>query len=217
LLELCRLRGIHGPLLGRVHEEAQRRRALRPARVVEEEAGHGRRLRALHERGGGRRGAGAHPRQGRDRDQVRIQGRQLLDGHGQPAGAHSPRRRRFAEAAQDRPYRPLLFARGGSMARRPLPSRIRSPCRRERADGGRGRHGANSLCSAATGCTALLAQKPWIVPIPGTTKTHRMKENVAAADVELTADDLRHIGEALADIKVQGDRYPAHLAARAGR
>jgi aryl-alcohol dehydrogenase-like predicted oxidoreductase len=63
----------------------------------------------------------------------------------------------------------------------------------------------------------LLAQKPWIVPIPGTTKLHRLKENVAAADVQLTADDLRQIADALAAVKVQGDRYPAHLAARAGK
>jgi len=63
----------------------------------------------------------------------------------------------------------------------------------------------------------LLAQKPWIVPIPGTTKVHRLKENVGAAAIELTKDDLRQIEEALAHIKVQGDRYPAHLAARAGR
>jgi aryl-alcohol dehydrogenase-like predicted oxidoreductase len=63
----------------------------------------------------------------------------------------------------------------------------------------------------------LLAQKPWIVPIPGTTKVERMRENVAAADVQLTGDDLRQIGEALAEIKVQGDRYPAHLAARTGK
>jgi aryl-alcohol dehydrogenase-like predicted oxidoreductase len=63
----------------------------------------------------------------------------------------------------------------------------------------------------------LLAQKPWIVPIPGTTKVHRLKENVGAAALELTKDDLRQIEEALAGIKVQGDRYPAHLAARAGR
>jgi aryl-alcohol dehydrogenase-like predicted oxidoreductase len=63
----------------------------------------------------------------------------------------------------------------------------------------------------------LLAQKPWIVPIPGTTKAARMKENTAAADVELTAADLRQINEALAQIKVVGDRYPAHLAARAGK
>jgi aryl-alcohol dehydrogenase-like predicted oxidoreductase len=63
----------------------------------------------------------------------------------------------------------------------------------------------------------LLAQKPWIVPIPGTTKVHRMKENVGAAAVELTDDDLRRIQEALAHIEVQGDRYPPELAARAGR
>jgi aryl-alcohol dehydrogenase-like predicted oxidoreductase len=63
----------------------------------------------------------------------------------------------------------------------------------------------------------LLAQKPWIVPIPGTTKAHRLKENLGSAAIELTGDDLRGIQEALAHIKVQGDRYPAHLAARAGR
>jgi aryl-alcohol dehydrogenase-like predicted oxidoreductase len=63
----------------------------------------------------------------------------------------------------------------------------------------------------------LLAQKPWIVPIPGTTKVHRLKENVGAAAIELTRDDVRQIEDALAPIKVQGDRYPAHLAARAGR
>ena len=63
----------------------------------------------------------------------------------------------------------------------------------------------------------LLAQKPWIVPIPGTTKLHRLKENIGAAAIELTADDLRQIEAALAHIPVQGDRYPPHLAARAGR
>ena len=63
----------------------------------------------------------------------------------------------------------------------------------------------------------LLAQKPWIVPIPGTTKLQRLQENVGAAAVELTAEDLRRIGDALASITVQGDRYPANLAARVGR
>lgn len=63
----------------------------------------------------------------------------------------------------------------------------------------------------------LLAQKAWLVPIPGTTKVQRMRENVGGATVELTADDLRQIGAALADIKVEGDRYPAHLAALVGR
>jgi len=63
----------------------------------------------------------------------------------------------------------------------------------------------------------LLAQKPWIVPIPGTTKSHRLNENLGAAAVTLTADDLGRIAAALAEIKVQGDRYPAHLQARVGR
>ena len=63
----------------------------------------------------------------------------------------------------------------------------------------------------------LLARKPWIVPIPGTTKPHRLKENLGGADIELTGEDLRQIEGALADIKVQGDRYPPHLAARVGR
>ena len=63
----------------------------------------------------------------------------------------------------------------------------------------------------------LLAQKPWIVPIPGTTKLHRLEENLAAASVELTPDDLRDIASTLAGISVQGDRYPPHLQARVGR
>jgi aryl-alcohol dehydrogenase-like predicted oxidoreductase len=63
----------------------------------------------------------------------------------------------------------------------------------------------------------LLAQKPWIAPIPGTTKLHRLKENVGGATIELTADDLHEVEGALSKITVQGERYPAHLAARAGR
>lgn len=63
----------------------------------------------------------------------------------------------------------------------------------------------------------LLAQKPWIVPIPGTTKLHRLKENIGAAVIVLSAGDLRQIAESLGQIQVQGDRYPAHLAARAGK
>lgn len=63
----------------------------------------------------------------------------------------------------------------------------------------------------------LLAQKPWIVPIPGTTKLHRLEENVGAAIVELTPDELRDIDRALARITVQGERYPPHLQARVGR
>ncbi len=57
----------------------------------------------------------------------------------------------------------------------------------------------------------LLAQKPWIVPIPGTTKLHRLEENLGAANIELSENDLRDITAAVSKIVVQGDRYPAHL------
>ena len=63
----------------------------------------------------------------------------------------------------------------------------------------------------------LLAQKPWIVPIPGTTKLHRLEENLAAAKVELSADELRQIEAALSRIPVAGARYPEHLQRMVGR
>ncbi len=63
----------------------------------------------------------------------------------------------------------------------------------------------------------LLAQKPWIAPIPGTTKRHRLEENLGAADIVLTADDLRDIEQAVSGITVQGARYPAHLQQRVGK
>jgi aryl-alcohol dehydrogenase-like predicted oxidoreductase len=63
----------------------------------------------------------------------------------------------------------------------------------------------------------LLAQKPWIVPIPGTTKLERLDENIGAAAFELTAEDLREIERAAEQITVQGDRYPEHLKALTGR
>ena len=63
----------------------------------------------------------------------------------------------------------------------------------------------------------LLAQKPWIVPIPGTTKLHRLEENLGAANVALTAGDLKEIDEAVSAINVQGDRYPAHLQSLVNR
>jgi aryl-alcohol dehydrogenase-like predicted oxidoreductase len=62
----------------------------------------------------------------------------------------------------------------------------------------------------------LLAQKPWIVPIPGTTKLHRLEENIGAADLDLTADDLREIEEAAALVTVHGARYPEELERRTG-
>ncbi len=63
----------------------------------------------------------------------------------------------------------------------------------------------------------LLAQKPWIAPIPGTTKLHRLEENLAAADLRLSSEDLAQIEAALSQVTVQGDRYPADLQARVGR
>ena len=63
----------------------------------------------------------------------------------------------------------------------------------------------------------LLVQKPWIVPIPGTTKLHRLEENLGAVNVELTAEDLREIDEAASEIDVQGARYPEKLEAMTGR
>jgi aryl-alcohol dehydrogenase-like predicted oxidoreductase len=63
----------------------------------------------------------------------------------------------------------------------------------------------------------LLAQKPWIVPIPGTTKAHRLEENIGAAAIELTPDDLREIDRAASEITVQGARYPQHLEQLTGR
>jgi aryl-alcohol dehydrogenase-like predicted oxidoreductase len=63
----------------------------------------------------------------------------------------------------------------------------------------------------------LLAQKPWIVPIPGTTKLTRLEENIGAADIELTPGDIRDIDSAASEITVQGARYPEHIEQMSGR
>ena len=63
----------------------------------------------------------------------------------------------------------------------------------------------------------LLAQKPWIVPIPGTTKVDRLEENIRAVDIELTADDLGEINEAASNITIEGNRYPPELEKTVGR
>ena len=63
----------------------------------------------------------------------------------------------------------------------------------------------------------LLGQKPWIVPIPGTTKRHRLEENLGAVTVQLTSDDLREIDRAASEIDVHGARYPEHLQKMVGR
>ena len=65
--------------------------------------------------------------------------------------------------------------------------------------------------SALIALAWILAQKPWMVPIPGTTKLHRVEESIGAAAVELTPDDLRHVDNATSQIPVQGARYPEHL------
>ena len=71
--------------------------------------------------------------------------------------------------------------------------------------------------SAQIALAWLLAQKPWIVPIPGTTKLHRLEENIGAAGVELTSDDLRDIERAVSKVTVQGARYPEKLEQMTGR
>jgi aryl-alcohol dehydrogenase-like predicted oxidoreductase len=63
----------------------------------------------------------------------------------------------------------------------------------------------------------LLAQKPWIVPIPGTTKLHRLEENIGAVAIEFTPEELKEIGDASSKINVQGERYPEHLQKLVGR
>ena len=76
---------------------------------------------------------------------------------------------------------------------------------------------AKSATPARIALAWLLAQKPWIVPIPGTTKLHRLEENLGAADLTLTASDLADIQTALDAIPIQGDRYNAANQARVGR
>jgi aryl-alcohol dehydrogenase-like predicted oxidoreductase len=71
--------------------------------------------------------------------------------------------------------------------------------------------------SAQIALAWLLAQKPWIVPIPGTTKLHRLEENLGAASVRLSDDDLREIDAAASKIEVRGARYPKELEERTGR
>jgi len=71
--------------------------------------------------------------------------------------------------------------------------------------------------SAQIAIAWLLAQKPWIVPIPGTTKLHRLEENLGAANIQLSESDLGEITAAVSKIPVQGDRYPAHLQQRVNR
>ncbi len=77
--------------------------------------------------------------------------------------------------------------------------------------------GAKQATPAQIALAWLLARKPWIVPIPGTTKLHMLRENIGAAAVELSTADMADIERALSGIEIEGDRYPAHLQARVGR
>lgn len=74
-----------------------------------------------------------------------------------------------------------------------------------------------NVTSAQLAIAWLLARKPWIVPIPGTTKLHRLEENIGAASLELTAEDLQEIDSAASKIIVHGERYPEHLNRMVGR
>jgi len=76
---------------------------------------------------------------------------------------------------------------------------------------------SKNATSAQIALAWLLAQKPWIAPIPGTTKLHRLEENIGAAEIELSAEDLRDINDAISKITVEGARYPAHLQQRVSR
>jgi aryl-alcohol dehydrogenase-like predicted oxidoreductase len=97
------------------------------------------------------------------------------------------------------------FSEAARRANQALVDRVRAIAERKRAS------------PAQIALAWLLAQKPWIVPIPGTTRLHRLEENIGAADLDLTAGDLAEIERALAEVRVEGDRYPAALAARVGR
>jgi aryl-alcohol dehydrogenase-like predicted oxidoreductase len=77
--------------------------------------------------------------------------------------------------------------------------------------------GRGNLEVSALGSAWLLAQKLWIVPIPGTRKVSRLEENLGAAELHLTPEDLREIASAAAQISVQGARYPEHLQKLVGR
>jgi aryl-alcohol dehydrogenase-like predicted oxidoreductase len=76
---------------------------------------------------------------------------------------------------------------------------------------------AKSATAAQVALAWILARRPWIVPIPGTTKLSRLKENLRAADLVLSVEELRDIDSAAAVIAVEGARYPEHLMAATGR
>ena len=77
--------------------------------------------------------------------------------------------------------------------------------------------GEHNATPAQIALAWLLAQKPWIAPIPGTTKINRLEENIGGANITLSEDDLTDIKTALDNFSIQGERYPASMAARVGK
>ncbi len=116
-----------------------------------------------------------------------------------PHRARSTKNTKFDAKTDFRNVRPTLYSRGSE------------------SESGAGRFAGSKVAERKKATPAqialawLLAQKPWIVPIPGTTKLHRLEENIGAAAIELTPDDLRQIDSAAAKIPVQGERYPERL------
>jgi aryl-alcohol dehydrogenase-like predicted oxidoreductase len=76
---------------------------------------------------------------------------------------------------------------------------------------------ARGVTPAQIALAWMLEKRPWIVPIPGTTKLHRLEENTGAANVELSPDDVREIEDAVSEVEIQGARYPEELQRRVGR
>ena len=101
----------------------------------------------------------------------------------------------------------------GSRPRRARRTSLSSTCSARSGE----RKAAKQATPAQIALAWLLAQKPWIVPIPGTTKRERLEENIAAAEVELTPEDLAEIDRAASEIRVEGARYPENLERLTGR
>jgi aryl-alcohol dehydrogenase-like predicted oxidoreductase len=126
---------------------------------------------------------------------------------------YSPLGRGFLAGSIDETTRFIGSDNRGSLPRfAPEARRANRPIVTLLEDAGR-RKGATA---AQIALAWLLARKPWVVPIPGTTKPARLEENIAAAAIELTPGELRQIEDAAARITIQGDRYPASLAALSG-
>jgi hypothetical protein len=141
----------------------------------------------------------------------------MADGLAEPQGLnlaktiHHPMatKAQFVRGATRARRRPALLSI--ALLCRPVPRRVCKGLPRQGGGGGRHRDPVSAHAPGQIALAWLLAQKPWIVPIPGTTKLHRLEENLGAAAIELTPDDLREIDGAASTIPVQGARYPEEL------